>query len=98
MQFARQRLFQGAYITSNDCLFISELIHRAIMQSGSDRSQWAYIEGSRAKQYAVDLAWELGCPTDDMFRLVQCVQLSRTADEIVNASARVGTRVIFHVS
>lgn len=69
-----------------------KLFQRAILQSGSDRSEWSYIEGATAKEYAKDLAWELGCPTDDTFRLVQCIQLYRTADEIVNASAKVPTR------
>ncbi|XP_060065898.1 acetylcholinesterase-like [Ylistrum balloti] len=69
-----------------------KLFQRAILQSGSDRSEWSYIEGATAAEYAKDLAWELGCPNDDNFRLVQCIQLYRTADEIVNASAKVPTR------
>lgn len=69
-----------------------KLFQRAILQSGSDRSEWSYIEGSDAAEYAKDLAWELGCPTDDNFRLIQCIQLYRTADEIVNASAKIPPR------
>ncbi|KAL4218337.1 hypothetical protein ACF0H5_023075 [Mactra antiquata] len=66
------------------------LFHQAIMMSGSDRSQWAIVPDIEdAKRYARDLANEVGCPSNDNQRLVTCMQLYRTADEIVNASARV---------
>ncbi|XP_060583528.1 cholinesterase 1-like, partial [Ruditapes philippinarum] len=66
------------------------LFHQAIMMSGSDRCQWAVIPSIEdAKSYASELAHEIGCPTGDNQRLVTCMQLYRTADEIVNASARV---------
>ena len=64
------------------------------MMSGSDRSQWAAITDiEEAKNYARDLASELGCPGNDNQRLITCMQLYRTADEIVNASARVRVKV-----
>jgi hypothetical protein len=37
---------------------------------------------------------EIGCPTGDMSRLVNCLQVSRTADEIINASSLVRLKVI----
>ncbi|XP_063446000.1 cholinesterase 1-like [Mytilus trossulus] len=68
----------------------NRLFVRAIMQSGSDLSEWAIIKSNDdAKSYAIDLAMEIGCPTGDMSRLVNCLQVSRTADEIVNASSLV---------
>ena len=64
------------------------------MQSGSDRSEWAVIEKQAdAKYYAQELAREIGCPTGDMFRLVQCLQLYRTDMEIVNASTKIRLKV-----
>jgi antirestriction protein ArdC len=64
------------------------------MMSGSDRCQWAVIPSIEdAKSYASELAHEIGCPTGDNQRLVTCMQLYRTADEIVNASARVRVKV-----
>lgn len=64
------------------------------MQSGSDRSEWAIIKSNEdAKSYAIDLAMEVGCPTGDMARLVNCLQVSRTEDEIVNASSLVRLKV-----
>ena len=64
------------------------------MMSGTDRSRWAAITDiEEAKQYAKDLASELGCPSNDNQRLISCMQLYRTANEIVNASARVRVKV-----
>ena len=64
------------------------------MMSGSDRCQWSHIPDiNDAKQYAQNLARELGCPSNDNQRLVTCMQLYRTADEIVNASVRVRVKV-----
>jgi carboxylesterase type B len=72
----------------------SDLFHRGIMQSGSDRSEWAIIKStSDAQRYAVDLADELGCPTGDMFRLTQCLREYRSYGEIVNASSKVRLKV-----
>lgn len=66
------------------------LFHQAILMSGSDRSKWAVIPDiNDAKNYAIDVGRELGCPTNDNLRLITCLQLYRTADEIVNASAKV---------
>lgn len=68
----------------------NNLFVRAIMQSGSDRSEWAIVKSNDdARSYAIDLAMEIGCPTGDMARLINCLQVSRTADEIVNASSLV---------
>ncbi|XP_062582093.1 acetylcholinesterase-like isoform X1 [Saccostrea cucullata] len=69
------------------------LFHRAIMQSGSDRSEWAIIKTNNdAQYYAQELARELGCPTGDMFRLTQCLREHRSFGEIVNASSKVRLR------
>ncbi|XP_061173195.1 acetylcholinesterase-like [Saccostrea echinata] len=69
------------------------LFHRAIMQSGSDRSEWAIIKTNNdAQYYAQELARELGCPTGDMFRLTQCLREHRSYGEIVNASSKVRLR------
>lgn len=66
------------------------LFQQAIMMSGSDRSKWAAITDiDEARGYARELASELGCPSNDNQRMITCMQLYRTADEIVNASARV---------
>jgi hypothetical protein len=66
------------------------LFHQAIMMSGSDRCPWATIEPLRyAVNYAEELAKAVGCPYDDHQRLVDCLRLSRTVDEIVNGSAKV---------
>ena len=68
------------------------------MQSGSDRSEWAIIKSNEdARSYAIDLAMEIGCPTGDMSRLVNCLQVSRTADEIVNASSLIRLKVITYI-
>ena len=64
------------------------------MMSGSDRSKWAAITDiDEARGYARELASELGCPSNDNQRMITCMQLYRTADEIVNASARVRVKV-----
>ena len=73
---------------------ISDLFHQAILMSGSDRSKWAAITDiEEAKSYARDLADELGCPGNDNNRMITCMRLYRTADEIVNASAKVRVKV-----
>ncbi|KAL8558745.1 hypothetical protein ACOMHN_043689 [Nucella lapillus] len=66
-----------------------DLFHQAIMIGGSDLSEWAVLPGKEAKEYAERLAYELGCPTSDSQRLVDCLRYSRSFSEIVNASARV---------
>ncbi|KAH3710118.1 hypothetical protein DPMN_069585 [Dreissena polymorpha] len=67
-----------------------KFFHQAIMMSGSDRTQWAVLPTSEdAAYYATELARETGCPPNDNFRLIRCLQEHRSADEIVNASARV---------
>ncbi|XP_052762657.1 acetylcholinesterase-like [Mya arenaria] len=69
------------------------LFHQAIMMSGSDRTQWAVLPSSDdASYYASELARETGCPPNDNYRLIRCLQEYRSADEIVNASARVRVR------
>ena len=64
------------------------------MMAGSDRTQWAILPSiDDARHYAMELARETGCPPNDNFRLVKCLQEYRSADEIVNASARVRVKV-----
>lgn len=66
------------------------LFQRAIMQSGSDRSEWAIIKSNNdALHYAKELARELGCPTGDTYRLTKCLTEHRSYGEIVNASSKV---------
>ncbi|KAL3891614.1 hypothetical protein ACJMK2_003869 [Sinanodonta woodiana] len=68
----------------------ANLFQQAIMMSGSDRCEWTYIPSTDyVKQYAKELGDQLGCPTNDNQRLITCLQVSRSADDIVNASARV---------
>lgn len=73
---------------------IVDLFHQVIMMSGSDRSQWAVVPDIEdAKYYATELAREIGCPPNDNYRMIKCLQEHRTADEIVNASARIRVKV-----
>ncbi|XP_067665939.1 cholinesterase-like isoform X1 [Haliotis asinina] len=65
------------------------LFHRAIMMSGSDLSEWAIIPSDDAKKYSKALGYEVGCPTNDNQRLIECLRMYRSYNEIVNASARV---------
>jgi len=63
--------------------------------SGSDRSHWAVVPDIEdAKRYSTLLAQEIGCPPNDNYRLVKCLQEHRVADEIVNASARIRVKVL----
>lgn len=72
----------------------SDLFQRAIMQSGSDRSEWAIIKSNNdAQHYAKELARELGCPTGDTYRLTKCLTEHRSYGEIVNASSKVRLKV-----
>ncbi|WAR15894.1 ACES-like protein [Mya arenaria] len=51
------------------------LFHQAIMMSGSDRTQWAVLPSSDdASYYASELARETGCPPNDNYRLIRCLQ------------------------
>lgn len=80
-----------------DC--IPDMFHQVVMMSGSDRSQWAVIPDIEdAKTYATLLAQEIGCPPNDNYRLIKCLQEHRVADEIVNASARIRVKVGFFYS
>ncbi|KAL5014368.1 hypothetical protein ScPMuIL_008638 [Solemya velum] len=69
------------------------LFHQAIMMSGSDRSEWSVVGSLQdAQDYAKALARELGCPLNDMQRLVYCIRMYRSGAEIVNASAVVALK------
>lgn len=64
------------------------------MMSGSDLSEWAVVDPIwNAHEYAKQLGYLIGCPTADNYQLVRCLRMSRTADEIVNASIRVEVKV-----
>ena len=68
---------------------LSDLFTQAILMAGSDLSEWAVIPTSDSIEYSKRLAYEVGCPTSDNQRLVDCLRYSRSFNEIVNASARV---------
>ncbi|ESO85321.1 hypothetical protein LOTGIDRAFT_73627, partial [Lottia gigantea] len=70
-----------------------DLFQRAIMLSGSDLSEWSTVKKVDSIKYAKALAYEIGCPVDDMERLVDCLRYYRTYNEIVNASMRVSLLV-----
>ena len=59
------------------------------MMAGSDLGEWAVIPSADSTEYSKRLAYEVGCPTSDNQRLVDCLRYSRSFSEIVNASARV---------
>ncbi|XP_041361645.1 cholinesterase 1-like isoform X2 [Gigantopelta aegis] len=65
------------------------LFEQGIMMSGSDLCEWAVIPQHDARGYARALGYEVGCPASDSQRLVECLRMYRSYDEIVNASARV---------
>lgn len=65
------------------------LFTQAIMLSGSDLSEWAVIPKADSIEYSQRLAYEVGCPTSDTQRLIDCLRYSRSFNEIVNASARI---------
>jgi hypothetical protein len=70
------------------CIF-ADLFTQAIMMAGSDLSEWAVIPTADSIEYSQRLAYEVGCPTSDNQRLIDCLRYSRSYNEIVNASARV---------
>ena len=70
------------------------LFTQAIMLAGSDLSEWAVIPTSDSVEYSRRLAYEVGCPTSDNQRLIDCLRYSRSFSEIVNASARVRMMVL----
>lgn len=63
-----------------ECLCFKGLFHRAIAESGSALCDWAYIEGSVARERATLVAKNLGCNTDNATIIVSCLsKMSTTA-------------------
>lgn len=82
-QFMLENILHLIYV------FFLDLFNQAIMMSGSDLSEWAVISQADSVEYSKRLALEVGCPSGDSQRLVDCLRYSRSFSEIVNASARV---------
>ncbi|CAH1773571.1 unnamed protein product [Owenia fusiformis] len=69
------------------------LFRQAILMSGSDLSEWAYVDNTmRPKEYGKEIARQLLCPVDDSEAMMECLRLYRSPEEIVNASANIWPR------
>jgi len=55
--------------------------HQAIAESGSALSGWAF--DSKPEQHGKNVSKHIGCPTDDMNKLVTCLKGEKTHQEIV---------------
>ena len=63
---------------------VAAYYHQAIAESGSALSSWAF--DSEPEKHAKDIAGGfLGCPTDSIPDLVNCIKNEKTAQEIVIA-------------
>jgi hypothetical protein len=59
----------------------SNKFQRVIGQSGSALAGWAFDK--QPDKHAKDIAARVGCPTDNLDNLVQCMKHEKSVDEIV---------------
>ena len=55
---------------------------RVIAQSGSALAGWAF--DNEPEKHAKDIAGRVGCPTDNLDAMVQCMKYEKSAEDIVN--------------